>query len=67
MVADQLWRSPELLRDSPVIGTVKGDVYAFGIILHEILGMMGPWGDTRVSDRGKSSINYGYTYDRPKL
>lgn len=44
----QLWRSPELLR-SPLVaprGTQPGDVYAFGIILHEILGREGPFGST---------------------
>lgn len=51
---DLLWRAPELLREPNVVGTQKGDVYAFGIILHEILGLMGPWGDTRLNDRGKS-------------
>ncbi|XP_045521207.1 guanylate cyclase 32E [Pieris brassicae] len=43
-----LWRAPELLRDPnpPPRGTQKGDVYSFGIILYEILGRNGPWGDT---------------------
>ncbi|CAB3253926.1 unnamed protein product [Arctia plantaginis] len=43
-----LWRAPELLRDPnpPARGSQKGDVYSFGIILYEILGRNGPWGDT---------------------
>ncbi|XP_075973555.1 guanylyl cyclase at 32E [Anticarsia gemmatalis] len=43
-----LWRAPELLRDPnpPPRGSQKGDVYSFGIILYEILGRNGPWGDT---------------------
>ncbi|XP_069365373.1 receptor-type guanylate cyclase Gyc76C-like isoform X1 [Maniola hyperantus] len=46
-----LWKSPELLRqlDDPngfVGGTQKGDVYAFGIILYEIIARRGPFGIT---------------------
>lgn len=44
-----LWKAPELLRemDNPngtVGGTQKGDVYAFGIVLYEIIGRKGPFG-----------------------
>ncbi|XP_072932274.1 guanylate cyclase 32E-like [Epargyreus clarus] len=47
-----LWRAPELLRDPnpPPRGTQKGDVYSFGIILYEILGRNGPWGDTNLTN-----------------
>ncbi|KAG6449579.1 hypothetical protein O3G_MSEX006116 [Manduca sexta] len=46
-----LWKSPELLRemDNPntiVCGNQKGDVYAFGIILYEIIARRGPFGLT---------------------
>ncbi|KAG8224498.1 hypothetical protein J437_LFUL004980 [Ladona fulva] len=43
-----LWRAPELLRDpnAPSRGSQKGDVYSLGIVLYEIVGRSGPWGDT---------------------
>ncbi|XP_066155671.1 receptor-type guanylate cyclase Gyc76C-like isoform X2 [Euwallacea fornicatus] len=43
---NMLWKAPELLRDGELCarGTQKGDVYAFGLILYEILGRRGPFG-----------------------
>ena len=44
----QLWHAPELLRQrmvAPTPSTQKGDVYAFGIILYEIYGRQGPYGE----------------------
>ncbi|XP_045484741.1 receptor-type guanylate cyclase Gyc76C-like [Pieris rapae] len=51
-----LWKSPELLRqlDYPngnVGGTQKGDVYAFGIILYEIIARRGPFGFTSLEPK----------------
>ena len=44
-----LWRAPELLRNMKEggqgRGSQKGDVYSFGIILFEIYGRQGPYGD----------------------
>ncbi|XP_047529758.1 guanylate cyclase 32E-like [Vanessa atalanta] len=47
-----LWRAPELLREPNPHprGSQKGDVYSFGIILYEILGRNGPWGDTNLTN-----------------
>ncbi|XP_035233508.1 atrial natriuretic peptide receptor 1-like [Stegodyphus dumicola] len=41
-----LWKAPELLRDpnAPPAGTQKSDIYSFGIILYEIIGRNGPYG-----------------------
>ncbi|ROT72015.1 hypothetical protein C7M84_009635 [Penaeus vannamei] len=45
---DLLYRAPELLRDTaaPPGGTQKGDVYSFAIVLYEVHGRHGPWGNT---------------------
>ena len=45
MCADLLWTSPELLRmaNPPLGGTKEGDVYAFGIILQEIILLDQPY------------------------
>ncbi|XP_044272562.1 guanylate cyclase 32E [Tribolium madens] len=66
-----LWRAPELLRDPspPPRGTQKGDVYSFGIVLYEIIGRRGPWGDTNVepSEIVRQVIEVKETPFRPPL
>ena len=49
-----LYKAPELLRDPYIInrGTCKSDVYAFALVLYEILGRCGPWGHTNLSNKG---------------
>ncbi|XP_035232543.1 guanylate cyclase 32E-like [Stegodyphus dumicola] len=67
-----LWRAPELLRmlNPPPRGTQKGDVYAFGIILFEIMGRIGPWGRPEpsikyVGERVSNPHHYGGELFRP--
>ncbi len=57
---DLLWTAPELLRDvaAPPCGTQKADVYSFAIILYEIHGREGPYGDTDLTPRGMRFIVY---------
>lgn len=40
----QFWKAPELLRDPNTYGSQKADVYAFSIILYEVIGRKGPFG-----------------------
>ncbi|OWR49210.1 putative guanylate cyclase [Danaus plexippus plexippus] len=50
-----LWKSPELLRQlgdpNGTVGSQKGDVYAFGIILYEIIARRGPFGATSLEPK----------------
>lgn len=54
LAAGLLWTAPELLRDpaAPLCGTQKGDVYSFAIIVYEIYGKMGPYGDIDLCPKG---------------
>lgn len=54
LFTELLWKAPELLRKSnaPPNGTQKGDVYSFGILLYEIIGRKGPYGQINVTPSG---------------
>ncbi|XP_045213178.2 receptor-type guanylate cyclase Gyc76C-like isoform X2 [Mercenaria mercenaria] len=67
-----LWKAPELLRvnNAPRRGTLEGDVYSFAIILYEIYGRKGPYGDTELSPKEIITRVTGfqnYTPYRPHL
>lgn len=52
-----LWRAPELLREdttgtSGTVGTLKGDVYSFAVIVHEILFRVEPYESTDLEPQG---------------
>nr|CAD7429253.1 unnamed protein product [Timema monikensis] len=68
------WKSPELLRDlnSSVYGSPKADVYAFAIILYEIIGRHGPFGlcpyePKEIVDRVKKYVEDDEVPFRPDL
>ena len=46
------WRAPEHIRNTVIKGSQKGDVYSFGIILHEMFGRAGPYGFSNMSPKG---------------
>lgn len=54
-ISGLFWKAPEILRhpSAYIKGTQKGDVYAFAIILFEILGRKGPFGTTGYEPKGK--------------
>ncbi|XP_050335599.1 atrial natriuretic peptide receptor 1 isoform X2 [Bactrocera neohumeralis] len=61
------WTAPELLKignDRPPEGTQKGDVYSFGIIVHEITTRQGPFylGKTEIEKSPKEIIQLVKAY-----
>ena len=47
-----LWTAPEHLREVVPSVSVKGDVYSFGIVLHEILTKSAPFSDLTLQPEG---------------
>lgn len=50
---NHLWKAPEILRYPSLYpkGSQKGDMYAFGIILHEIFERQGPFGNSNLQPK----------------
>lgn len=53
-----LTMAPELLRDPyrPARGSQKGDIYSFGILLYEMIGRKGSWGETAYTKEGRNVL-----------
>ncbi|GMS84268.1 hypothetical protein PENTCL1PPCAC_6443, partial [Pristionchus entomophagus] len=67
---DELWTAPEMLRingylgESPPILIRKADVYSLSILLYEIFGRAGPWGETGLEP--KEIVSRVREYDESK-
>lgn len=58
-LARKLYRAPEMLSKSaadrramPFHARQKGDIYSFGILLYELVGRAGPWGNVDITHEG---------------
>ena len=52
--AEMIWTAPEVLRsEMPPKGSQKGDVYSFGIMIHEILTRNQPYSETGKGPKGE--------------
>ena len=61
-----MWTAPEFVRQEgrAVYGSQKGDVYSFAIVLYEIYGKKGPFGETHLTAKGilAPSIHSVFSY-----
>lgn len=58
-VSDLFWKAPELLRkpNDVIRGTQKDDIYSFAIILYEVIGRKGPYGNVDLELKGNCTDN----------
>lgn len=64
LISGLFWKAPELLRNShaSIRGTQEGDIYSFAIILYEILGRKGPYGNINLEPKGNYKIQKNIIY-----